>query len=87
MMSYIHTNLPVNAIVGLSHPQNGNSQAQEMFLALSADNRTCNYDIECSFLYMYNKCTTAKKIGYTKVLIPVKMKKIPIQTQVNKMEP
>ena len=34
---YIYTNLPVNAIVRLPHPQSGDSQGQETFLAPSAD--------------------------------------------------
>ena len=34
---HIYTNLPVNAIVRLPHPRNGDSQGQEMFLAPSAD--------------------------------------------------
>ena len=41
---YIHTNLPMNAIVRLPHPQSGDSQGQETFLAPSADKQTCNYD-------------------------------------------
>ena len=44
----ICTNLPVDVIVGLSHPWSGESQGQETFLAPSADKPTCNYDIECS---------------------------------------
>ena len=43
---YININLPVNAIVRLSHPRSGDSQGQETFLAPSADNQTCNYDIK-----------------------------------------
>ena len=30
------------------HPHSGNSQGQQTFLALSADNQTCNYDTQCS---------------------------------------
>ena len=44
----IYTNLLVNAIVRLSHPQSGYSQGQETFLAPSADKQTCNYDTEYS---------------------------------------
>ena len=39
MVSYIHTNLPVNAIVRLLHPWSGKKQGQETFLAPSADIR------------------------------------------------
>ena len=39
---YIYTNLAVNAIVRLHHPQSRDSQGQETFLAPSADNQTCN---------------------------------------------
>ena len=41
---YIYTNLPVNAIVRLPHPQGGDSQGQETFLAPSAEKQTRNYD-------------------------------------------
>ena len=37
MMNYIHTNLPINAIVRLLHPWSGNSQGQETFLAPSVN--------------------------------------------------
>ena len=45
---YIHTNLPVNAIVRLLHLRSEDSQGQETFLAPSADKKTRNHDIECS---------------------------------------
>ena len=45
---YIHTNLPVNAIVRLAHPWSGDNQGQETFLTPSPDKQTRNYDIECS---------------------------------------
>ena len=35
----------------LPHPQSGDSQDQETFLAPSADKKTCNYDTECSNHY------------------------------------
>ena len=41
---YIYTNLAVNAIVRLHHPQSRDSQGQETFLAPSADKKTRNYD-------------------------------------------
>ena len=44
----IYLNLPVNAIVRLSHPQNRDSECQEMFLAPFGDRQTRNYDTECS---------------------------------------
>ena len=63
------TNLPVNAIVRLTHPQNGDSQGQETFLPPSADKQTRNYDIRVlkqpslpinprvNVYCMYNVCT------------------------------
>ena len=45
---YVYTNLPINAIVRLPHPQSGDSQGQETVLAPSADKQTRNYDKECS---------------------------------------
>ena len=44
-------NLPRNAIVRLSHSQNGDSQGQETFLAHSTDKQTRNYDRESSNHY------------------------------------
>ena len=49
---YIYTNLPVNAIVRLPHPQNGDSQGQETFLAPPADKQTRNYDTIYIFIYV-----------------------------------
>ena len=34
----------MNATVRLPHPESGDSQGQETFLALSADKKTRNYD-------------------------------------------
>ena len=63
------TNLPVNAIVRLTHPRNGDSQGQETFLPPSADKQTRNYDIKVlkqpslpinpkvNVYCMYNVCT------------------------------
>ena len=47
----IYTNLPVNALVRLTHPCRGDSQSKETFLAPSADKQTCDYDTECSNHY------------------------------------
>ena len=46
MVSYIHTNLPVNPRVKLLHPRSGKNQHKEAFLATCADNQTRSYDIE-----------------------------------------
>ena len=43
----IYTNLSVNAIVRLPHPQSGDCYDQKTFLAPSADKRLRNYDTEC----------------------------------------
>ena len=40
----IYPDLPVNAIFTLLHPQSGDIQGQETFLAPSADKQTRNYD-------------------------------------------
>ena len=45
---YTHKNLAINAIVRSPHPRSGCSQRQETILAPSADNKTRNYDTECS---------------------------------------
>ena len=44
----IHTKLPVDVIVRLSHRPSGEGHNQETFWAPTADKKTCNYDIECS---------------------------------------
>ena len=44
----IYTNLPINAIVRLPHPQSGNTQCQKTFVAPTADNQTWNHDADCS---------------------------------------
>ena len=44
----IYKNLPVDVIIRLPHPQSGDSQGQETFLARPADKQTCHCDIECS---------------------------------------
>ena len=44
----IHTILPVDVIVRLTHPQSGDIQGKKKFLALSADKSTRNCDIDCS---------------------------------------
>ena len=44
----IHTNLPVNATIKLTHPRSWDSQNRETFLAPFADKQTSNHDIECS---------------------------------------
>ena len=47
-----HTNLQVNATVGLTHPQGRDSQCQETFLAPPADKQTKNYDTRIYELYI-----------------------------------
>ena len=44
MVSFIYTNLPVNAIVRLPHLQSRDSQDQKTFLAPSTDKQSLNYD-------------------------------------------
>ena len=41
---HIHTNLPVNAIVQLTHSWSRDSMDQKTFLALSTEKETRNYD-------------------------------------------
>ena len=44
----INTNLPMDVIFRLPHPQSGHTHGQETFSAPSADKQTSNYDIERS---------------------------------------
>ena len=74
----MYANLPVNAIVGLPHPRSGDSQGQEMFLALTADKQTHNYDTECS-----NHHPSLSKLSL-KRLSGIKMKWCAIYTQYQK---
>ena len=57
----IYTNVLVNAIVRLPYPQSNDSQGKEMFLASSADNKTRNYDADCS--NHYSSLSTLKSKG------------------------
>ena len=43
---YIYINLPVNAIVRITHSRSEDSHGQERFLAPSANKKTRNYDTE-----------------------------------------
>ena len=72
--SAIYTNIPVDVIVRLPHPQSGDSQSQETFLASSADKQTHNYDIERS-----NHHPSLSRLR-PKRLSPSKMKWSPIYT-------
>ena len=47
-MSYVYPDLPASVIVRLSHPQSGDRQGQETFLAPSANKQTSNHDTEFS---------------------------------------
>ena len=64
---YIHTNLPVNAIVRLPHPWSEDSQDQETFLAPTADKQTCNHDTECSNHHPSLSTLSSKRLSHSKM--------------------
>ena len=70
----IYTNLPMDIIVRLPHPQSGNSQGQQTFLALSADKQISNFDIECSNHHLSLSTLRPKGLSHSK------MKRWAIQT-------
>ena len=63
----IYTNLPVNAIDRLPHPQSEDSQGQEIFLALSADKQIHNYDTQCSNHHLSLSTLKSKGISHSKM--------------------
>ena len=62
MVSYVHTNIPVNVIVRIAHPRSGHRQGQETILAPSADNQSHNYDTERSKPPSFSIYTRVKRI-------------------------
>ena len=64
---YIYNNLPVNAIVRLLHPQSGDSQGQETFLAHSADKQVCNYGTECSDHHPSLSTLRSEELSFSKM--------------------
>ena len=64
----INTNLPVNAIVSLSHSQSKDSQGRKKFLAPSANKKTCNYDKECSNHNYSISTMREKRLGCSKMI-------------------
>ena len=67
MYLHIYANLPVNVIVKLPHPRSGDSQSQEMFLALSDDKQTRNYDTECSNHNLLLPVLRSKRLSCSKM--------------------
>ena len=66
-MSYIHTHLPVNAIVTLPHPRSGDRQGRETFLAPSADNQTRSYETEYSKHHPSLSTLRSKGLSHSKM--------------------
>ena len=63
----IYTNLPMDVIVRLPHPESGYSQNHETFLAPSADKQTRNYHIECSNHHHSLSTLRPKGLRYSKM--------------------
>ena len=59
----IYTNLPVNAIARLHHPQSEDIQGQETCLAPSTDKQTRNYGGECSNHHPSLSTTRSKRMS------------------------
>ena len=51
----------------LPNPRNEDSEGQQMFLAPSADNQTCNYDTECSIHHPSQPTLTSKGLSHSKM--------------------
>ena len=66
-MSYIHTHLPVNAIVTLPHPRSGDRQGRETFIAPSADNQTRSYETEYSKHHPSLSTLRSKGLSHSKM--------------------
>ena len=67
MVSEIYTNLPVDVILRLPHPQSRDSRIQEKFLAPTADKQTRNYDTECSNHYPTLSALKPKRLSRSKM--------------------
>ena len=63
----IYTNLTVDVIVRVPHPRSWDSHGQEMFLTPSAENQTCNYDIEFSNHHPSLSTQTQKGLSRSKM--------------------
>ena len=63
----IYTNLSVNDVVGLRHPRSGDSLQQEAFVALPADKKTGNYDIEYWDRHLYLLTLRPKELSIRKM--------------------
>ena len=60
----IYTNLPVDVIVRLPHPRNGDHQGQETFVAPSAEEPNRTYEIKC--LYHQPSLSTLRPKGLSR---------------------
>ena len=63
----IYTNIPVDVIVRLPHPQSGDSQSQEIFWAPFADKQTRNSDIKCSNQHPSLSTVRPKGLRHSKI--------------------
>ena len=64
---YIHTNLPVDAIIRIPHHRSGDSQGQETFLAPSANDQIGNCDTECSNYHPSLSKLRSKRLSCSKM--------------------
>ena len=74
----------MNAIVRLPHPQSGDSQGQETFLAHSADTQTRNYDTRVRkppslpiyiYIYIYIYATSFQSMNLIKNFLNLNIRK------------
>ena len=61
----LYTTLAANVTVRLPHPQREDKQWQEMFLAPSDDNQTCNYDTDSSKHHASLSRLIPKELSYS----------------------
>ena len=63
----LYKSLPANVTVRLPYPQREDSQWQEMVLAPSYDNQTCNYDNNPSNHYAFLSTVIPKELRQSKM--------------------
>ena len=83
----LYTNLPVDVIVRLPHPRNGNGQGHETLLAPSPDEPTRKSEIECSNHHQSLSNLRPKRLSCSKMKWWVIYKNLPVDVIVRLPNP
>ena len=83
----IYTNLPVNVIVRLLHPQRRDSQGEETISAPSGDKQTGNYDTQCANHHSSLSMARPKALSRSKMKWWPIYKNLPVDVMVTPPHP